>query len=122
MNDCSSRPAICLTALLERGVVAMVTRVKDTTPPKSNERVVDHQINPGIRWEWIAPKEIFMRIIALVLASALAVCFMDPASAATKRSAATANTDRSAYPSSANCGGSGYCYRSGSHKIQKHKK
>lgn len=64
-----------------------------------------------------------MRIIALVLAGALAVCFMDPASAATKRSTgtATANPDRSAYPASAGCGGSGYCYRSGSQKIQKKK-
>jgi hypothetical protein len=63
-----------------------------------------------------------MRIMALVLASALAVCFMNPASAATKRSAAVSNPDRSAYPASAGCGGSGYCYRSGSQKIQKHKK
>jgi len=62
-----------------------------------------------------------MRIIALVLASALAVCFMDPASAATKRSAAAASTDKSAYPASAGCGGSGYCYRSGSQKIQQKK-
>jgi hypothetical protein len=61
-----------------------------------------------------------MRIMALVLASALAVCFMDPASAATKRSAGTANADKSAYPSSAGCGTSAaYCYRSGSQKIQK---
>jgi hypothetical protein len=59
-----------------------------------------------------------MRIMALVLAGALAVCFMDPASAATKRSAQSANPDRSAYPSSAGCGTSAaYCYRSG----QKHK-
>jgi hypothetical protein len=65
-----------------------------------------------------------MRIMALVLASALAVCFMDPASAATKRSAGAqaANSDRSAYPSSAGCGTSAaYCYRSGRQKIQKHK-
>jgi hypothetical protein len=61
----------------------------------------------------------FMRIMALVLASALAVCFMDPASAATKRPAGAANPDKSAYPASAGCGGSGYCYRSGSQKIQK---
>jgi hypothetical protein len=60
-----------------------------------------------------------MRLIALVLASALAVCFVDPASAATKRSAGVANPDKSTYPASANCGGSGYCYRSGSQKIQK---
>jgi hypothetical protein len=69
-------------------------------------------------------KEIFMRIMTIVLASTLAVCFMGPASAATKRSvgAQAANPDRSALPNSAGCGGSGYCYRSGSQKIQKHKK
>ena len=66
-----------------------------------------------------------MRVIALVLASALAVCFMNmnPASAATKRSAASQATssDKSTFPSTANCGGSGYCYRSGGQKIQKQK-
>jgi hypothetical protein len=63
-----------------------------------------------------------MRIMALVLASALAVCFMDPASAATKRSAGAqaANPDRSVYPNSAGCS-AGYCYRSGRQKIQKRK-
>jgi hypothetical protein len=62
-----------------------------------------------------------MRIMALVLASALAVCSMDPASAATKRSAGSqvANPDRSVYPNSRGC--STYCYRSGSQKIHKHK-
>jgi hypothetical protein len=62
-----------------------------------------------------------MRIMALVLASALAVCFMNPASAATKRSASggVANPDRSVYPNSRGC--STYCYRSGSQKIQKQK-
>jgi hypothetical protein len=66
-----------------------------------------------------------MRIITLVLASALAVCFMNPASAATRHSAGSqaANPDRSAYPSSRGCGTTAaYCYRSGSQKIQKHKK
>ena len=66
-----------------------------------------------------------MRIMALVLASFLAVCFVDTASAATRRSTATqnANPDRSAFPSSAGCGTSAaYCYRSGHQKIQKHKK
>jgi hypothetical protein len=63
-----------------------------------------------------------MRIMALVLASALAVCLVDAASAATKRSAAVANPDRSAYPTSAGCGTTAaYCYRSGHQKIQKHK-
>jgi len=64
-----------------------------------------------------------MRVMALVLASALAVCFMNPASAATKRSAAsqTASSDKTAFPSTANCGGSGYCYRSGRQKIQNQK-
>jgi hypothetical protein len=60
-----------------------------------------------------------MRIIALVLASALAVCFVDAASAATKRSAEAANPDRSVYPNSRGC--TAYCYRSGRQKIQKHK-
>jgi len=64
-----------------------------------------------------------MRIMALILASALAVCFMETASAATKRSGGAANSDRSAYPSSSGCGTTAaYCYRSGSQKIQKHKK
>jgi len=63
-----------------------------------------------------------MRITALVLASALAVCFVDSASAATKRATAAANPDRSAYPTSASYAGSGYNYRSTSQKIQKHKK
>ena len=61
-----------------------------------------------------------MRIMALVLASALAVCFVDVASAATRRSAeATANPDRSVYPNSRGC--TTYCYRSGRQKIQNQK-
>jgi hypothetical protein len=63
-----------------------------------------------------------MRITALALAAALAVCFINPASAATKRSQVGANPDRSAYPNSASYAGSGYNYRSTSQKIQKHKK
>jgi hypothetical protein len=65
-----------------------------------------------------------MRIMALVLAGALAVCFVDSASAAAKRSATATNPDRSAYPTSASYAGSGYNYRSTSQKIQKqqHKK
>jgi hypothetical protein len=61
-----------------------------------------------------------MRIIALVLAGALAVCFMDPAFAATKRSTGSqnANPDRGPYPASSSCEGVS-CYRSGSQKIQK---
>ena len=43
-----------------------------------------------------------MRIMVFVLASALAVCFMGPASAATKRSAAVANPDKSAARQSEN--------------------
>jgi hypothetical protein len=61
-------------------------------------------------------KETFMRIMALVLASALAVCFVDVASAATKRSAEVANPDKSVYPNSRGC--TTYCYRSGRQKIQ----
>jgi hypothetical protein len=64
-------------------------------------------------------EETFMRILALVLASALAVCFMNPASAATKRSASAGNPDRSAYPNSRGC--DAYCYRSGRQKIQNQK-
>jgi hypothetical protein len=60
-----------------------------------------------------------MRIVALVLASALAVCFVDAASAATRRSAEVANPDRSVYPNSRGC--TTYCYRSGRQKIQKNK-
>ena len=63
-----------------------------------------------------------MRIMTLVLASALAVCFMNPASAATKRSdsaSSAANPDRSAYPNSRGC--TAYCYRSGRQKIQNQK-
>ena len=41
-----------------------------------------------------------MRIMALILASALAVCFMNPASATTKHSSEAANPDRSVYHSS----------------------
>jgi hypothetical protein len=62
-----------------------------------------------------------MRIMALVLASTLAVCFVDVASAATRRStsAEVANPDRSVYPNSRGC--SAYCYRSGRQKIQNQK-
>jgi hypothetical protein len=60
-----------------------------------------------------------MRIMALVLASALAVCFMNPASAATKRTAEVANPDKSVYPNSRGC--TAYCYRSSHQKIQKQK-
>jgi hypothetical protein len=60
-----------------------------------------------------------MRIMALVLASFLAVCFVDMASAAATHSAGVANPDRSVYPNSRGC--TTYCYRRGSQKIQKHK-
>ena len=62
-----------------------------------------------------------MRLIALVLASALAVCFMNPASAATRKApaATVANPDRSVFPNSRGC--TTYCYRSGRQKIQKQK-
>jgi hypothetical protein len=62
-----------------------------------------------------------MRIMAIVFATALAVCFMDPASAATRHSAGqSANPDQGPYPSSSSCAGV-TCYRSGHQKIQKHK-
>jgi len=63
-----------------------------------------------------------MRVMALVLASVLAVCFMNPASAATKRAPAgssVANPDKSVYPNSSGC--TAYCYRSGRQKIQNQK-
>ena len=60
-----------------------------------------------------------MRIMALILASALAVCFMNPASAATKRTTEAANPDRSVYPNSRGC--TTYCYRGKKQKVQKHK-
>ena len=56
-----------------------------------------------------------MRIMALVLASALAVCFMNPASAATKRTTEAANPDRSVYPNSRGC--TTYCYRGKKQKV-----
>jgi hypothetical protein len=64
-----------------------------------------------------------MSIKALVLASVLAVCFMDPGSAATRHSSGyqSANPDRGPYPASSSCEGV-TCYRSGSQKIKKHKK
>jgi len=71
----------------------------------------------GRLWKRTAQKEIFVRIMGFVVASALAVCFMDPASAATR------NPDRSARSSESwagqGCAASGSCYRSRSQKIQK---
>jgi hypothetical protein len=58
-----------------------------------------------------------MRIMALVLASTLAVCFIDPASAATRRSTQNANPDQGPYPASRGCEGT-TCFRSGHQKIQ----
>jgi hypothetical protein len=58
-----------------------------------------------------------MRIMALVFASALAVCFVDVASAATR------NPDRGARSTESwagqGCAASGSCYRSRSQKVQK---
>ena len=63
-----------------------------------------------------------MRTLTLVFATALAVCFMDPASAATRRSGYQgANPDRGPYPASSSCAGT-TCFRSGMQKIQKHRK
>jgi hypothetical protein len=69
-----------------------------------------------------------MRTLTLVFATALAVlavlavCLMDPASAATRRSGYQgANPDRGPYPASSSCAGT-TCFRSGSQKIQKHHK
>ena len=71
----------------------------------------------GRLWKRTAQREVFMRVMGLVIASALAVCFMDPASAATR------NPDRSARSAEPwagqGCAASGSCYRSRSQKIQK---
>jgi hypothetical protein len=59
----------------------------------------------------------FMRIIVIALASALAVCFIDPASAATRRATQYTNPDRGPYPASRGCEGA-TCFRSGHQKMQ----
>ena len=62
-----------------------------------------------------------MRVMALALASMLAVFVADSQAFAAKRgSSSVANPDRNYYQSAAGvCGGSAFCYRSGSHKHSK---
>jgi hypothetical protein len=56
-----------------------------------------------------------MRVMALVLASMLAVLIVDSQS-----SSGIANPDRHYYQGAARgCGGGAYCYRSSRHKIRK---
>jgi hypothetical protein len=61
-----------------------------------------------------------MRVMALALASMLAVFAADSQAFAAKRSAGVANPDRQYYAGAARgCGGGAYCYRSGHQKNQK---
>ncbi len=61
-----------------------------------------------------------MRVMALVLASMLAVIVVDGQAFAAKRSSGVANPDRQYYAGAARgCGGGAYCYRGGSH-LKKH--
>jgi hypothetical protein len=56
-----------------------------------------------------------MRVLALVIASMLAVFAADSQALAAKRSSGVANPDRQYYAGAARgCGGGAYCYRSGS--------
>jgi hypothetical protein len=58
-----------------------------------------------------------MRVMALALASMLAVFAADSQAFAAKRSSGVANPDRQYYQGAARgCGGGAYCYRSASHK------
>jgi hypothetical protein len=61
-----------------------------------------------------------MRVMALALASMLAVFVADGHAFAAKRGSSYGNPDRNPYQSAAGvCGGSAYCYRSGHQKHQK---
>jgi hypothetical protein len=61
-----------------------------------------------------------MRVMALALASMLAVLFVDGQAFAAKKSSGVANPDRQYYQGAARgCGGGAYCYRSGSQKHSK---
>jgi hypothetical protein len=61
-----------------------------------------------------------MRVMALVLASMLAMLVADGTAFAAKRGASVGNPDRNSYQSAAgSCGGSAFCYRSGSKKAPK---
>jgi hypothetical protein len=61
-----------------------------------------------------------MRVMALALASMLAVFVADSQAFAAKRGSSVGNPDRNYYQSAAGvCGGNAYCYRSGSQKHPK---
>jgi hypothetical protein len=61
-----------------------------------------------------------MRVMALALASMLAVFVADTQAFAAKRGSSVGNPDRNYYQSAAGvCGGNAYCYRSGSQKHPK---
>jgi hypothetical protein len=66
-----------------------------------------------------------MRVIAIVLTAIVAICAVDPAFAAKKKSKPESGSDQTTTSSSSNwfqssgCGIAG-CYRSGSQKIQHH--
>jgi hypothetical protein len=61
-----------------------------------------------------------MRVMALALASMLAVFTADSQAFAAKRSSGVANPDRQfCAGAERGCGGGAYCYRSGSHKHPK---
>jgi hypothetical protein len=61
-----------------------------------------------------------MRVMALAMASMLAVFVADTQAFAAKHSSSVGNPDRNYYQSAAgSCGGSASCYRSGSQKHPK---
>ena len=63
-----------------------------------------------------------MRVMALALASMLAVFVTDSQAFAAKRGSSVANLDRQYYAYGGSCSGSNaYCYRSGSQKRSKKK-
>jgi hypothetical protein len=63
-----------------------------------------------------------MRVMALALASILAVLVTDSQAFATKRGSSVVNFDRQYYAYAGRCSGSNaYCYRSGSQKHSKQK-
>jgi hypothetical protein len=82
---------------------------------------IDGKLDPGTKkspndWE-IAKGEIKMRIMTLVLASALTVFLAGGQADAAKRASGVGNPDHNSYQSAAgSCGGSASCYKSGAKK------
>jgi hypothetical protein len=60
-----------------------------------------------------------MRVMALALAGVLSVFVADSQAFAAKSRSSVANPDRQYYQGAGSCGGSAYCYRSGSKKHSK---